>query len=1192
MRSLRQQSSCGILPQFRGWYAAGCRIYFYFALLACASLAADWNPAPVPAREPTPSPGPVWLRCFIRVPDNMVTPAEKDLWRDSVMITLGAIRGPFVVFVNGREIASGEAIPSGERRRFKVPKGILEKKKFNSLAIRLEGEAAREGLVEAPIFAGYFDEQRLEGTWERFDGEPDSSTIAALSEQPATAAFTEAGFRLATTPLAATEPMRGARLAPADSLAKMETAADFRVELILSEPQVAQPTHISFDERGRMWVAQYRQYPYPAGLKMISRDKFYRSKFDRVPPPPPQHDRGRDMISVHEDTDNDGVFEKSKVVLDGLNMANAVLRGHGGLWVMHTPYLLFYPDANGDDVPDGDPEVRLGGFGLEDTHSVANGLAWGPDGWLYGAQGSTVRSRVVRPGIDPAGFAGVYHEGCMVWRYHPRTKAYEIFAEGGGNVFGLEFDSEGRLFSGHNGGDTRGWHYVQGGFFVKQGFDPGKYGPSGHAFAFGNLAEMKSRNPIPRFSHATIVAEGTALPAHSLGRFFAADPLHRKIIIAERYPRGSTFETSDSGVALAGGDPSFRPVYLTNAPDGSIYVADFYEEFIAHGQNYQGQIDPDTGRIFRLRGRDSALEKDVSLAAKTSEQLIKLLAHPNRWHRHTAVRLLGERRDAATAAPLRDLLEETAVHPALEALWTLHQIDALDEAATSAALKHPASAVRAWAVRLEGRAAARPPRPTNSADDRRAAARPSITRLESWLRIAAEEADPEVRSQLAASARRLPAKQALELIAALLHRGEDAADPYIPLLCWWAIEPHCAHDRDAVIAAIPWDAALAKQHILPRLMRRFAASGKRTDLLTCGRLLDAAPSAEHRRLLMTGFEEAFKGRALPPLPDELLDALARSGVASPHLRVRLREPAAIAHALKVATDPKAKLDERMLCVRLFGEVKVGDAQPALIQIATSEKSAELRKAALTSLLLYEDLSIGEKIATAYTQLPAEAQPAAQTLLTSRAAWSLAFLRLIESSTIPRAQLPPDVAERLRAHNDASVSDAANRLFAKPAETPASGHRAEIDRVRQAIAAGAGDAYKGEPIFQQRCSACHTLFHKGGRIGPDLTSYQRDDLGTLLPSIIDPNAEIREGFRNHVVSTRDGRTLSGIITADEGAVMILRGFDGQDVSLPRAEVREVRATERSLMPEGLLSGLSDQELRDFFAYLRISQPITR
>ena len=1146
-----------------------------FALFASTSRSAEWTTTTVPTREKSASAPPVWFRCFIRVPENMVKPEEKDLWRDSVTLSLGGVRGPYAVFLNGQKIAEGTAIAEGQRRRIKVPKGILEKTKFNVLAMRLDGGAARDGLGMAPILAGYFDEQALEGTWQRLAAEPDAAALVAVAGQPALAAFTEAGFHPAASPLAPTEPMPGVRIQPADSLAKMQPAADLAVDLILSEPLVAQPTHISFDERGRMWVAQYRQYPFPAGLKMMSRDRFYRSRFDRVPPAPPHHDRGRDIVSVHEDTDGDGTFDKHRVVLDGLNMANSVVRGHGGLWVMQTPYLLFYPDADGDDVPDRDPEVRLAGFGLEDTHSVANGLAWGPDGWLYGAQGSTTTSRVTRPGVEPPGFAGIYHENCMVWRYHPRMKVYEIFAEGGGNVFGLDFDSEGRLFSGHNGGDTRGFHYVQEGLLLKQGIDAGKFGPTGHPFAFGHLDMMKSRNPIPRFSHATIVAEGTALPARMLGRFFAADPLHRNIIVAERYPRGATFETSDSGVALASADPTFRPVYLTNAPDGAIYVADFCEEFIAHGQNYQGQIDPESGRIYRIRGRESVLEKDVNLSAKTSAQLVALLSHANRWHRHTAVRLLGERSDPATIAPLRALLREASAHPALEALWVLHQVGALDEATALAALEHPAAPVRAWAVRLVG--------DSRQLSEKFAAA---------VVRVAATEPDAEVRSQIASTSRRLPTNQALPLVTALLRRSEDVADPYNPLLCWWTIESHCASASDAVLAAIPWDAACAQQHILARLMRRFAAGGTRPELLTCARLLDAAPAVEQRRLLMTGFEEAFKGRALPPLPDGLVDALARSGLASPHLRVRLREPEAVTDALKVAADVKAKLEERLLCVRLFGEVKLPESVPVLLQLATTDKSTELRKAALTSLLLYDDAAIGQQIAAAYPQLPGEAQPAAQTLLTSRTAWSLAFLELIESGNVPAAQLPPDVPARLRAHDDPRVAALAQKLFAKPPATPKAEHRATIERLRAVIAAGPGDPYKGEPSFQARCAACHALFHKGGRIGPDLTSYQRDDLGTLLISVIDPNAEIREGFRNNVVTTTDGRTLSGIITASDDAVLVLRGFDGQDVSLPRAEVREARAVELSLMPEGLLLGLSDQELRDFFAYLRMPQPITR
>jgi putative heme-binding domain-containing protein len=460
------------------------------------------------------------------------------------------------------------------------------------------------------------------------------------------------------------------------------------------------------------------------------------------------------------------------------------------------------------------------------------------------------------------------------------------------------------------------------------------------------------------------------------------------------------------------------------------------------------------------------------------------------------------------------------------------------------------------------------------------------------LRLAGTEPDVEVRCQLAAGARRLPAAQALPLTAALLQRAEDGADPFIPLLCWWAIETHCATEREAVLASIAWNAASVKEHILPRVMRRFATTGTRADLLTCARLLALAPSAEHQKLLMTGFEEAFKGRALPPLPEELVTALARTGLASRHLRVRSREPAAVGEALKAVLDPKANLEERLLCARLFGEVKLPESVPVLVALAKSDAPPELRRVALTSLLLYDDPALGQELASVYSQLPAEVQPAAQNLLTSRAPWALAFLQLIEKGEVSRETVPPDVAARLRSDADPILANRAKKLLVAAPVASSTEHRAAIERLRGVIAAASGDPYKGEPIFAQRCASCHLFFHKGGRLGPDLTTYQRDDLGTLLTSIIDPNAEIREGFRNHIVTTNDGRTVSGLLTDQDDAVLVIRGFGGQDVSLSRADVRDFRAAGQSLMPEGLLQGLSDQELRDFFAYLRISQPFNR
>ena len=204
----------------------------------------------------------------------------------------------------------------------------------------------------------------------------------------------------------------------------------FQVHLVAAEPEVRQPVAIDFDDRGRLWVMQYLQYPNPAGLKRVKVDRYSRTVYDRVPEPPPKGPKGADRLTILETGPATGrAGSRAKDFVTGLNLASGFAFGHGGVFVLQAPYLLFYPDRDRDDVPDRDPEVLLTGFGMEDAHSVANSLTWGPDGWLYGCQGSTVTAHI--RGIE-------FQQG--VWRYHPLTHKFELFCEGGGNSWGLDFD--------------------------------------------------------------------------------------------------------------------------------------------------------------------------------------------------------------------------------------------------------------------------------------------------------------------------------------------------------------------------------------------------------------------------------------------------------------------------------------------------------------------------------------------------------------------------------------------------------------------------------------------------------------------------------------------------------------------------------------------------------------------------------
>jgi len=186
-------------------------------------------------------------------------------------------------------------------------------------------------------------------------------------------------------------------------------------------------------------------------------------------------------------------------------------------------------------------------------------------------------------------------------------------------------------------------------------------------------------------------------------------------------------------------------------------------------------------------------------------------------------------------------------------------------------------------------------------------------------------------------------------------------------------------------------------------------------------------------------------------------------------------------------------------------------------------------------------------------------------------------------------IPPDLVARMRLHASNELTRLLDKQFPKSA-SPTRALRAEA--IRKILAAKPGDLYRGEPIYTARCASCHTLFFKGGQVGPDLTRYQRDDLSTMLSSILDPNAEIREGYENFIATTKDGRILSGFLADEDTNTIVMRGFDGSSTTIPRDKLKALTSAGRSLMPEGLLNGLDDQQLRDLFAYLKISQPISR
>ncbi|HMC64928.1 MAG TPA: PVC-type heme-binding CxxCH protein, partial [Gemmataceae bacterium] len=356
---------------------------------------------------------------------------------------------------------------------------------------------------------------------------------------------------------------------PAEAPKHMTVPGGFQAQLVAGEPMVRQPVCIEFDDRGRLWVVQYLQYPNPAGLKRVKVDRYSRTVYDRLPKPPPRGPKGADRITILDDFDKNGRARRAKDFVGGLNLATGIAFGHGGVFVLQTPYLLFYRDRNGDDVPDGDPDVLLTGFGMEDAHSVANSLTWGPDGWLYGCQGSTVTAHI--RGIE-------FQQG--VWRYHPITHQFELFCEGGGNSWGLDFDEHGNLFYSTNYGGVHMLHGVQGGYYWKSF---GKHGALHNPYAYGYFEHVPHRNP--RGGHVTvggIIYRGDSFPARFRGKYIASDLLGHNVYWHDLEPWGSTFRSSHGGELLLSNDAWFAPSDVTMGPDGAVYVADWNDSRTAH----------------------------------------------------------------------------------------------------------------------------------------------------------------------------------------------------------------------------------------------------------------------------------------------------------------------------------------------------------------------------------------------------------------------------------------------------------------------------------------------------------------------------------------------------------------------------------------------------------------------------------
>lgn len=957
----------------------------------------------------------------------------------------------------------------------------------------------------------------------------------------------------------------------------MTVAEGLEVQVVAAEPLVRQPVAIDFDDSGRLWVIQYLQYPNPAGLNRVSYDRYSRTVYDRVPEPPPHGPRGADRITVLTDEDGDGRYDSGRDFIDGLNLATGMAFGRGGVYVLQTPYLLFYPDRNGDDVPDSDPQVLLKGFGMEDAHSVANSLTWGPDGWLYGAQGSTVTANI--RGIE-------FQQG--VWRYHPVTDEFELFYEGGGNTWGLDFDAAGQMFASTNVGGYCFLHGVQGGYYWKSF---GKHGALHNPYTFGYFDHVEHRDL--KGGHVTVggvIYKGDLLPDRFRGRYIAANLLSHTVYSHELTRHGSTYQARQVEDVLLANDTWFAPSDVTVGPDGALYVADWHDARTAH-PDPDAEWDRTNGRIVRIAPRGSRANAQIDLNTLSPPQLIEALSSTNHWLVRRARRRLIESGDGNLVGPLMKLFTETEdAQLALEYLWVLHGIGAFDDQLATKALAHENENVRNWAARLLG--------------DRRSVSPPMADAL---AELAASEPQSRVRSQLASTARRLPAEQGLPIVDALLSHEADRTDTHLPLLLWWAVEQHCESDRAAVLDRFgtrsAWRRPFVREAILGRLIRRYAAMADDDGFAACVRFFDAACARPvdatameaDLRLWLESCEAGLPEVSFDRVPEELRVRFASflhpttDDVTVISLLARVGDWAARDRARELALDNEVDTSKRVAMLDVLSRSPDASLGAPLLSLVTNETPQDVQRAALRCLVRFTEPDIARQILKRYSNMNDAVRVTARDVLFGRPGWARLFLAAVEEGRVAAADVPVSQVTILALHKDDEINEKVRQLWGR-VESASPGERlAEVRRLNNDVRAGPGDAVAGRTLYMEHCGKCHKLFGEGNEIGPDLTTANRQDREFLLKSIVDPAAVVRKEYLNYTIQTSDGRVLTGLIAEQSPTTVTLLDANNQRIRILRDEIDELAPATTSLMPERLYEKLKPSELRDLFAYLQATEP---
>ncbi|MFO0948625.1 MAG: PVC-type heme-binding CxxCH protein [Planctomycetota bacterium] len=948
---------------------------------------------------------------------------------------------------------------------------------------------------------------------------------------------------------------------PGEAQKSFKLLDGFRLDLIAKEPLVTDPVASVIDENGRMYVVEMRGYPYPEKMG----------------------DAPIGQIRVLDDTDGDGVYDKSAVLVDGLSWPTGLELWKGGVFVTVAPDIWYFKDTDGDDKADTKRKVYTG-FGKDNVQGLVNNLKWGLDHWIYGASasnGGDIR-HVDRPDAPPINVRG------NDFRFSPVTEKMEPIS--GSAQFGHSMDDWGNRFLCSNS-DHAQQVVLPRRYLARNPYLPvpqvrisiAAEGGAAPVFRTSNAEPwriVRTRRraatptkyaatelvPIGFFTSASgiTVYRGAAYPEKYRGNLFIGDVggnlIHRKTLsplditfTAKRADPDTEFVTST--------DNWFRPVNFTNAPDGTLHVLDMYRETIEHPASIPDDIKShldlesgrDRGRIYRLTPPGFQPPPPPRLGKATTEELVAALENPNGWWRDTAHRLLYERQDAAAEQPLRALLAKSSFPLArLHALWSLEGLGKLSEPDILAGLKDTSPGVRAQALLLA---------------EPKLASSPAL--LQETLRLAQNDA-AFVRLQVAFTLGEVADERSSQALANLAIR--DVSNPWIRT----AILSSSINNADRLFERLLANESFRAKPAGTEFLRSLAfVVGAKAAPEEVGRTLASLsklPSdlASQQKLLaislLSGMKQSGKGWQ---------KSLAEASGKSDRMFEQL-----FAGARSTAQDEEAVVEERRDAALLLGFGDFEKVREPLAGLLASQTPAEVQRAAITALAGQSRPEVAGILLEKWRGYTPPIRAEIAEVLLGRKEWTLALLDAVDAGTVNAAQIPPTRKGLLLESSDPTIRKRAEEVLGKTVQSP----RNEVIHAYRVALDNAGDPTKGEKVFERECMTCHRLGDKGFEVGPNLATIQNRTTEALMIQILDPNREVLPNFVDYIVALDDGRVSTGIIAAESAnSITLRRAQNNQDVILRRS-IEEITSTGKSLMPEGMETKITKAEMADLLAFL--------